>query len=121
MRRFGSTSERRNILLGLLQYRAALRDAGLDTGFQWLDGSFVEHAERIEGRSPNDIDVVTFYRFPAGTTQAQLKAKAGDLFSNAAIKASYHVDGYMVNLGMKPERLIRQSAYASVSCSTRRE
>ena len=63
--RFGDTAERRTILEGFLRYRAALHAAGLVQGFQWLDGSFLEHIELTEGRAPNDIDVVTFYRLPS--------------------------------------------------------
>ena len=36
--RFGSTPERKAILVGLLGYRQALRDRGLIEGFQWIDG-----------------------------------------------------------------------------------
>lgn len=80
-------------------------------GFQWLDGSFLEHVERLEGRPPNDVDVVTFYRLPLGRSQAQLAEQAGALFDHAAIKTTFRVDGYHVHLGMEPERLARQSAY----------
>src|SRR5437868_13267322 len=59
---FGTNPERRAILEGLIEYRAALHAAGLVRGFQWLDGSFLEQVELLESRPPNDIDVVTFYR-----------------------------------------------------------
>lgn len=109
--RFGDTPERRAVLDGLLRYRAALHAVGLVAGFQWLDGSFLEHVERIEGRPPNDVDIVTFYRLPAGISQAQLAAKAGALLDHASVKATHRVDGYLVYLGMDPERLIRHSVY----------
>jgi len=111
VRRFGGTSERRTVIDGLIRYRAALHAVGLESGFQWLDGSFLEHVEWIEGRAPNDVDVVTFYRLPAGISQAQLAAKAGALFHNTSVKANYHVDGYLVHLGMDPELLTRRSTY----------
>src|SRR5580692_10607499 len=60
--RFATSGPRRVILRGYLDYRAALREAGFAEGYQWLDGSFVEDVERTEGRPPNDVDVVTFYR-----------------------------------------------------------
>ncbi|MDA1231040.1 MAG: hypothetical protein O2856_09720 [Planctomycetota bacterium] len=31
------------------------------TGFQWLDGSFLEDIELGDGRPPRDLDVVTVY------------------------------------------------------------
>ena len=59
--RFGTTPERRAILGGFLDFRKRLQEEGLTTGFQWLDGSFLEDVERREGRSPRDLDVVTIY------------------------------------------------------------
>lgn len=109
--RFGDTSERRTIIEGFLRYRTALHAAGLVQGFQWLDGSFLEHVERIEGRAPNDVDVVTFYRLPPGVTQRQLAASLGALLDPGLAKATYHVDGYLVGLGMEPARLVEQSVY----------
>jgi hypothetical protein len=109
--RFGDTSERRTIIEGFLRYRAALHAAGLVQGFQWLDGSFLEHIERIEGRAPHDIDVVTFYRLPSGVAQRQLATALGMLLDPGFAKATYHIDGYLVDLGMKPERLVQHSVY----------
>jgi hypothetical protein len=109
--RFGDTTERRTVLDGLLRYRAALHDVGLVVGFQWLDGSFLEHVERVEGRPPNDVDVVTFYRLPAGRTQHDLMSAQPMLFDHDAVKTSYRVDGYLEHLGMDAERLARRSAY----------
>jgi hypothetical protein len=38
---------------------------GLDNGFQWIDGSFVEDVEKSRGRAPGDVDIVTFAHRPA--------------------------------------------------------
>lgn len=99
VRRFGGTPERRVIIDGLLRYRAALHAVGLDFGFQWLDGSFLEHVEQIENRAPNDVDVVTFYRLPVGMSESQFIANAGTLLDNASVKTDYHVDGYLLTSG----------------------
>lgn len=109
--RFGTSPERRMVLDGFLRYRASLHEAGLRQGFQWLDGSFLEHVELLEGRAPNDIDVVSFYRLPASTSQADVAARLGPATNHASVKATYLVDGYLVHLGMAPERLTHQSAY----------
>jgi hypothetical protein len=109
--RFGTSAERRTVLDGFLRYRAALHAAGLSHGFQWLDGSFLEHVELLEARAPNDIDVVSFYRLPPSTSQAELAVRLGSATDHAAVKATYLVDGYLVHLGMAPERLTHQSAY----------
>lgn len=114
--RFGQSAERRAVLDGFLRYRAALHAAGLVQGFQWLDGSFLEHVELLESRPPNDIDVVTFYKLPVGKTQQDLQAQAPDIFPNSrasqlAMKANFYVDAYAVHLGMVSERLVKQGAY----------
>jgi hypothetical protein len=110
--RFGNTPERRSVMDGLLRYRAALHAIGLATGFQWVDGSFLEHVELLEGRPPNDVDVVTFYRLPAGRTQRELVSTQPQLFlDHDGVKTSYRVDAYLEHLGMEPERLAQRSAY----------
>ncbi len=72
--RFGQTQPRRMVLDGFLKYRAALHAAGLVSGFQWVDGSFLENVEAIETRAPNDIDVVTFFDLPAGKSQMDISS-----------------------------------------------
>lgn len=63
--RFGDSTARRNLLSGLLDYRAVLHAAGLQEGFQWIDGSFIEDTTFHSGGEPGDIDVVTFFRLTA--------------------------------------------------------
>ena len=70
--RFGGGAKRRRLLTGLLDYRAELHEAGLVSGFQCIDGSFVEDKEWLQGEAPNDIDVVTFYHLPDGHTPETL-------------------------------------------------
>ena len=73
--RFSTTPERIKILQGFLQFRACLHELGVTSGFQWLDGSFMEQVELLESRSPNDIDVVTFFELSEGQTQRTLFEK----------------------------------------------
>lgn len=112
--RFGTSNERITILDGLLRYRAALHDAGLTQGFQWLDGSFLENVEVLELRAPKDIDLVTFYRLPDNKSQRDLLSQFPQLFDASAhqkLKDDYQVDSYLVHLGMTAERLISQATY----------
>ena len=114
--RFGLSAERRAVLDGFLRYRGALHAAGLVQGFQWLDGSFLEQVEMLESRAPNDIDVVTFYKLPAEKTQKDLLAQTPDIFpmgriAQQKLKANYHVDAYIVHLGMVSERLVERGTY----------
>jgi hypothetical protein len=116
--RFGSSQERRRILDGLLRYRAELHRAGLVQGFQWLDGSFFEDVERLEGRSPQDVDVVTFLNPPEGAAEDEsLEA----LFDRAWIKASFFIDHYVVELSLPGPQLVSWSAYWYSVWSHRRD
>lgn len=96
---FGVSADRRAILQGLLDYRQALYSVGIVDGFQWLDGSFMEDVESHQGRSPNDVDVVTYFQLPPGQTQASLYVGAPLLFDRKAVKASYKVDAFYSILG----------------------
>jgi len=114
--RFGQTQPRRMVLDGFLKYRAALHAAGLVSGFQWVDGSFLENVEAIETRAPNDIDVVTFFDLPAGKSQMDIQQQFYDLFpatrgAHQKLKDTYFVDAYYEHLGKAPSRLVRQSSY----------
>lgn len=107
--RFALTPERRSVLIGFLNYRAALHGLGLTEGFQWLDGSFFEDVETIERRAPRDIDVVSFYHTAADLTLTDSQAL---LFDQAATKAKYKVDAYIVELNqITPRELVFWSAY----------
>lgn len=94
-KRFGYTSQRRKILCGLLNLRQKLRELGVSSGFQWLDGSFVEDVEALRGRPPADIDVVTFCAFNEHD-QNELIRRAPQLFVPPLPKEKYHVDHFIV-------------------------
>jgi hypothetical protein len=79
-RRFGHTPDRRRILQGLMALRAELAAAGLADGFQWINGSFAEDCESSRGRSPGDVDVVSFVALGDATRQWQLIASHRVLF-----------------------------------------
>jgi hypothetical protein len=97
--RFTTSPERMAILDGLLRFRANLHAAGITSGFQWLDGSFLEQVEALEGRAPRDMDVVTFYELPSGLDQRALLQKHPDKFDHPRIKTSYSIDAYFMMLG----------------------
>jgi hypothetical protein len=114
--RFGQTQPRRVVLAGFLKYRSELHAAGLVSGFQWLDGSFLENVEVLEARAPNDIDVVTFFDLPADKSQLDLQQQFPELFpanrdAHQKLKTVYCVDAYVEHLGKVPSRLVRQASY----------
>ncbi len=115
--RFGTSSERIAILRGLIDYRAALHATGLTNGFQWIDGSFLEHVEASpRNRPPGDVDVVTFFWMPTGLTQRTLRSRAPNLFPTTAVehdalKTRFRVDAFPVELGRRGDLLVKDSAY----------
>ncbi len=122
VRRFGGTLDRRLILRGLLRFRAGLRELGISAGFQWLDGSFFENVEEARGRSPNDIDVVTFSEFGDEAEQQTRYAESPELFDHIAAKLNFSVDNYFVELGAAMAREdVRDIGYWYSMWSHRRE
>ena len=113
--RFGTNAARIGLLNGLIVFRSELRKAGISSGFQWLDGSFVEHSERTLGRPPGDVDIVTFaprptqYSDPA--TWREFIQSRPDLFDPAQTKRQYLCDAYFVDLRSDPTFLVNQTRY----------
>jgi hypothetical protein len=107
--RFATSVPRFSIAQRLLDYRAALHRMGLTSGFQWIDGSYLEQIELLEGRPPNDVDVVTF----VDTASASVPTgNDDDALDNAKGKARFSVDGYFVELNLvPPNELSAMSVY----------
>ena len=124
--RFATSAKRQQILSGYLRHRSRLHAAGLATGFQWINGSFLENTEVTETRDPNDLDVVTFYSLPVGLTQRDVILAAPDAFpldpaQRTAFKADFLVDPYFVSLGSRAPLLVQQSTYWYSLWSHRRD
>lgn len=97
--RFATTAARLEILQGLINYRIELRKKGISSGFQWLNGSFMEHKEVLLQEAPKDVDVVTFFNLPDGFDQATFLPQVNDLFDVDNTKQLYHIDAYPCVLG----------------------
>lgn len=122
IRRFGTTLKRRAILMGLLAFREALHAAGLNHGFQWVDGSFLEDVETNYRRDPEDVDVVTFFKLPEKQSQESFALAHPALFNHDETKSQHNVDAYFVCLDDNlPEELVKQSAYWYSVWSHRRD
>lgn len=106
--RFATSAERRAVLRGFLGYRQALHGLGLQSGFQWLDGSFMEDVETLEKRPPRDMDVVTFLHTPKfEVSDADLAA-----LDHGQVKERYKVDSYLIELEeISLDNLVNLSAY----------
>lgn len=112
--RFGTSPERENLLSGLLDYREALRQIGIENGIQWINGSFVEDVESVRSRPPADIDLVTFAHRPLGISQNEWHTLAlmhPDLFRPSQAKQKYHCDAYFVDLDLSPRVVVSRTAY----------
>ncbi|MDA3971433.1 MAG: hypothetical protein PF442_08775 [Desulfobulbaceae bacterium] len=97
--RFATSPDRMQILEGFLKFREELHALGINSGFQWLDGSFLENIETLENRPPGDMDVVTFLYLPAGEDQRSMAQKSPRLFDQSYLKSTFAVDGYFSVLG----------------------
>lgn len=107
--RFAGSDGRREILRHWLEHRQLLRDLGIQVGFQWLDGSFVEDKE------PNDLDLVTFFRRPAGAqTSLQMhglmRANPATLMRRP-IREARKLDAFFVDLDGSSEGIIDATRY----------
>lgn len=115
---YGFSERRRSILVGWLAFRRALRDAGIVSGFQWIDGSFVENKE------PNDIDVMTFFYRPSILQDAQQRAAwshtHGFLFNRPLVKERFKVDSFPIDLAGNAEVLVEATRYYGSLFSHRR-
>jgi hypothetical protein len=96
---FAFNAKRIEILDGFLRYRKELYAIGITSGFQWVDGSFSQHVELTDLRSPNDIDVVTFFHTPNGESQIEFMPKCEYFFTPDETKRDFFVDAYPIILG----------------------
>jgi hypothetical protein len=114
--RFGTSPERNRLLRGLFDLRVALRNIGVQDGFQWIDGSFVEDKERRLGTAPGDIDIVTCFDRPP-TAQADpdwdliARPLATTLFHPRHCKATYHCEAFYIDLGRSNQSVASLSAF----------
>lgn len=111
-----SSEERRDIFLGLLEYRQRLQAIGFADGVQWLSGSFMEDIETLERRSPKDVDVVTFCHRPPHLVGDDLEWHAFfnanlALFDPVKTKAAFKCDSYFVDLDTVPMNVVSLTRY----------
>jgi len=98
------------LLRSLFKYRQTLRDLGL-SGYQWVDGSFVEDVEQNQGRPPGDIDLVTHVGRPADAADPNtwddfLTQNWGALFPE-----DMGLHCFMLDLMLPPDVVVSQSVY----------
>lgn len=122
--RLATSPERAQLLLGMLEYRKAIRGLGFTSGFQWVDGSFAENVEQSQGRAPKDIDLVTFAHPPTGLDKQEINRLMDanpDIFNRSQAKDKFGCDTFIVPLGQSPEILVRRATYYFQLFSHRRD
>ena len=110
-----ASNERKAIMRGLLEYRQQLATVGLQTGFQWMSGSFMEDIETLENRHPGDIDLVTFVHRPAAVREHldwhKFVLVNQPVLDPRQVKATFRCDSYFVDLDLYPTGIVSQTRY----------
>lgn len=110
-----TTADRAELLRGLIALRQQLVGLGITDGYQWYAGSFCEDIETTQGRSPKDIDVVTFFVRPSvhsgDTAWNSFVAANRSVFSPPDAKAAYKCDAYFVDANTPLPNMISQVTY----------
>jgi hypothetical protein len=119
--RFGTTPERQDLIRGLLKMRKQLLAVGVVSGFQWLDGSFSEEIEITEGRSPKDIDVVTYAEIPTEINRSILISSCSYLFDPEEAKKSFGCHAFFVDMNLSSEMIHAHTCYWLSLFSHKRE
>lgn len=110
---FATSQERIDILKGFLGFRTLLHSSQIVSGFQWVDGSFMEHVEATQNRAPNDLDVVTFFNLPEDSDSPEsFFEKNRHCFDKEFVKKQFKIDSFFVEMSKNsPEQLVKNSAY----------
>lgn len=109
--KFSTSPQRIELLKGLLEFRAQLTKLDVIVGFQYLDGSFLENIEVSEGRPPNDVDIVTFFRDIDIPRQQVLMKIFPEFVDVKQCKAKYKLDHYPVDYGYHPDTTVESVKY----------
>lgn len=108
---FATNTERIDILKGFVRFRILMIENGIINGYQWIDGSFSENIEESEGRTPNDIDVVTFGRGLTKEFYSVIATKFPEFIYPSKSKEKFKVDHYAVPYDMDPEFTVEYTRY----------
>lgn len=110
-RRFATSPQRRAILGRFLEFRQRTHECGITQGFQWLGGSFLENVETREGRSPNDLDVVTLYWGYDLRFQRQVNGAFPAFADRELAKAEFQLDHFRFDVSHSPETTVDMVRY----------
>jgi len=114
--RYGTTPVRRAILLGLLQFRDALRKLQVGDGFQWVDAAFLDDDRRIRN-APDCIRVVTFCYPSPVFNDPEYADLVATVTNRKATLAKFKVDHMPVLLTWAPRVLVKHTRVHSALLS----
>lgn len=107
---FATSKARIDILKGFVNFRIKCVAFGI-TGFQWIDGSFVENIEVRENRDPHDIDVVSFVFNITPIIISNVQLYFEDFIDPSKSKAHFLVDHYIIEADKNPLTTIEGVRY----------
>jgi len=108
---FATSPDRIAILYGYLQFRELLGLGGFISGFQWLDGSFLENIEAESNRAPGDLDIITIYVPTDAGFNGRVAATHPILTDHNQIKAAYRMDHYFLDTTRHPILTVELTRY----------
>lgn len=109
--RFATSKDRIAILKKFMAFREEMRNFGI-SGFQYLDGSFLEDIENsTENRPPNDLDLLTFFMPLTRDQQIEIMKSFKDFGDRTLCKTNYSLDHMLISLGMHPIQIVEFTRY----------
>lgn len=109
--RFSTSNARIEILKNYINFRECIHNLGVISGFQWLDGSFVQDIEGSNKRSPKDLDVVTFFRGLDDLAQARIIHSFPEFFDSNISMANFKLDHYPFDYTLNPDYTVYYTKY----------
>ena len=110
--RFAHSKARRPFLRGLMEFRAVLNELQMIEGFQWLDGYFMEDFEHQKSKTPDFIQVVTFYKQPPKPfPHPDLTDTFAILQDPGLLERKYRVTHQVVRLDLPPQKLVNRTRF----------
>ena len=110
-----STADRAAILRGFIALRSQLNGLGIVDGYQWCAGSFCEDIEKLENRSPRDMDIVTFFARPPSLKNdadwLKFVNANTNTFDPTQNKSKFFCDAYFVDANTHFAGVISQVTY----------
>lgn len=111
VQKYSTSNARIKILRNFISFRERMAAHNIINGFQWLDGSFLQNIEQSDGRPPNDLDLVTFYKGLSLSDQKEILEGFQEFIYSDLSKSNYMLDHYGVDYAFDPDVTVEQTRY----------